>query len=182
MGARIIFSCSPPVHPSVVYQLYFTIFDILPKTWFLQSSRRLFVLHFHVSAGSCQHRLTTWDNYWIFWRSTKTPFRPMHLDFQREEDVCTETCDRIDTVITIVIKTVIKLVREPQPLICFTPPPSPPYQLILVLYPPPSQLFPSTISVSTSCTLRFQAHEHFNPQVDNLILPAFLTSTEWLFR
>lgn len=137
MGARIIFSCSPPVHPSVVYQLYFTIFDILPKTWFLQSSRRLFVLHFHVSAGSCQQRLTTWDNYWIFWRSTKTPFRPMHLDFQREEDVCTETCDRIDTVITIVIKTVIKLVREPQPLICFTPPPSPPYQLILVLYPPP---------------------------------------------
>ena len=34
-------------------------------------------------------------------------------------------------------KTVTKLVREPQPLICFTPPPSPPYQLILVLYPPP---------------------------------------------
>ena len=62
----------------------------------------------------------------------------MHLDFQREEDVCTETCDRIDTVITIVIKTVTKLVREPQPLICFTPPPSPPYQLILVLYPPQS--------------------------------------------
>ena len=41
----------------------------------------------------------------------------MHLDFQREEDVCTETCDRIDTVITIVIKTFTKLVREPQPLI-----------------------------------------------------------------
>ena len=144
MGARIIFSCSPPVHPSVMYQLYFTIFDILPKTWFLQSSRRLFVLHFHVSAGSCQQRLTTWDNYWIFWRSTKTPFRPMHLDFQREEDVCTETCDQIDTVIiiiTIVIKTVTKLVREPQPLICFTPPPSPPYQLILVLYPPPPVSF-----------------------------------------
>ena len=38
----------------------------------------------------------------------------MHLDFQREEDVCTETCDRIDTVITIVIKTVTKLAREPQ--------------------------------------------------------------------
>ena len=61
----------------------------------------------------------------------------MHLDFQMEEDVCTETCDRIDTVITIVIKTVTKLAREPQHLICFTPPPSPPYQLILVLYPPP---------------------------------------------
>ena len=66
----------------------------------------------------------------------------MHLDFQREEDVCTETCDRIDTVITIiVIKTVTKLVREPQPLICFTPPPSPTYQLILVLYPPPLVTF-----------------------------------------
>ena len=39
----------------------------------------------------------------------------MHLDFQREEDVCKETCDRIDTVITIVIKTVTKLAREPQP-------------------------------------------------------------------
>ena len=137
MGARIIFSCSPPFHPLVVSQLHFTMFDILPKTWFLQSSRRLFVLHFHVSAGSCQQRFTTWDNYWIFWRSTKIPFRPMHLDFQREEDVCTETCDRIDTVITIVIKTVTKLVREPQPLICFTPPPSPPYQLILVLYSTP---------------------------------------------
>ena len=37
----------------------------------------------------------------------------MHLDFQREEDVCTDTCDRIDAVITIVIKTVTKLVREP---------------------------------------------------------------------
>ena len=108
MEARIILSCSPPVHPSVVSQLYFTMFDILPKTWFLQCSPRLFVLHFHVSAGFCQQRLTTWDNYWIFWRSTKTPFRPMHLDFQREEDVCTETCDRIDTVITIVIKTVTK--------------------------------------------------------------------------
>ena len=57
----------------------------------------------------------------------------MHLDFQREEDVCTETCDRIDTGITIVIKTVTKLAREPQSLICFTPLPSPPYQLILVL-------------------------------------------------
>ena len=113
MEARIILSCSPPVHPSVVSQLYFTMFDILPKTWFLQCSPRLFVLHFHVSAGFCQQRLTTWDNYWIFWRSTKTPFRPMHLDFQREEDVCTETCDRIDTVITIVIKTVTKLAREP---------------------------------------------------------------------
>ena len=73
----------------------------------------------------------------------------MHLDFQREEDVCTETCDRIDTIITIVIKTVTKLVREPQPLICFTPPPSPPYHLILVLYPPPpSQLFPSPLQRS----------------------------------
>jgi len=65
----------------------------------------------------------------------------MHLDFQREEDVCTKTCDRIDTVITIVIKTVTKLVREPQPLICFTSPPSPPYQLILVLYSPPPVSF-----------------------------------------
>ena len=150
MEARIIFSCSPPVHPSVVSQLYFTMFDVLTKIWFLQSSRRLFVLHFHVSAGSCQQRLTTWDNYWIFWRSTKTPFRPMHLDFQREEDVCTESYDRIDTVITIVIKTVTKLAREPQPLICFTPPPSPPYQLILVLYRPPplSQPLPSPLQRS----------------------------------
>lgn len=37
----------------------------------------------------------------------------MHLDFQREEDVCTKTCDRIDPVIIIVIKTVTKLAREP---------------------------------------------------------------------
>ena len=72
----------------------------------------------------------------------------MHLDFQREEDVCTETCDRIDTIITIVIKTVTKLVREPQPLICFTLSPSPPYQLILVLPRPPSQLFPSPLQRS----------------------------------
>ena len=51
----------------------------------------------------------------------------MHLDFQREEDVCTDTCDRIDAVITIVIKTVTKLVREPHlPTnlsYYFTPPP-----------------------------------------------------------
>ena len=41
----------------------FTMFDVLTKTRFLQFGRRLFVLHFHVSAGSCQQRLTIWDNY-----------------------------------------------------------------------------------------------------------------------
>ena len=149
MEARIILSCSPPVHPSVVSQLYFTMFDILPKIWFLQCSPRLFVLHFHVSAGFCQQRLTTWDNYWIFWRSIKTPFRPMHLDFQMEEDVCTETCDRIDTVITIVIKTVTKLAREPQYLNLLHPSTLtslPTYPSTLP--PPPSHLFPSPLQRS----------------------------------
>ena len=60
----------------------------------------------------------------------------MHLDFQKEENVCTKTCDRIDPVIIIVFKAVTKLPREKQPLICFTIPPSPHHPLILLLPPP----------------------------------------------
>lgn len=117
MGARRIFY----VH-SLVSQLLCFFFTIVTKTWSLQSSRRLVLLHVHVSAGSCQQRLTTWDNYWIFCRRTKTPFRPMHLDFQKEDHVCTETWDRINLVITIVFKIVTKLPWESQPLICLTLP------------------------------------------------------------
>ena len=56
----------------------------------------------------------------------------MHLDFQKEENVCTKTCDRIDPVIIIVFKADTKLPWEKQPIICFTIPPSPPHPLILL--------------------------------------------------
>lgn len=46
----------------------------------------------------------------------------MHLDFQKEDHVCTETWDRINLVITIVFKIVTKLPWESQPLICLTLP------------------------------------------------------------
>ena len=40
----------------------------------------------------------------------------MHLHFQKEENVCTKTCDRIDPVIITVFKADTKLPWEKQPI------------------------------------------------------------------
>ena len=63
----------------------------------------------------------------------------MHLDFQKEENVCTKTCDRIDPVIIIVSKAVTKLPWEKQPLICFTFHPRLTTYSSYYLPPPPPQ-------------------------------------------
>ena len=64
----------------------------------------------------------------------------MHLDFQMEEHVCTETCDRINPVITIVFKT--ERVTALNLSYTSTHPHLPTHSFRYFTPPPPSPLFP----------------------------------------